>query len=81
MFDGKKVEDGTGRDGKIMKIIVAWMGRDGTMGVDFSTRRDGKKKCHDGTGRYITIVTTGLDGKEKISRRDGTVYILSLIHI
>ena len=78
MFDGKKVEDGTGRDGKIMKIIVAWMGRDGTMGVDFSTRRDGKKKCHDGTGRYITIVTTGLDGKEKISRRDGTVYIFLL---
>ena len=31
----------TGRDGKIMKIIVALIGRDGTVGVIFSTRRDG----------------------------------------
>ena len=37
---GKKIEDGTGRDGKIMKIIVAWIGRDGTVGVNFSTGRD-----------------------------------------
>ena len=40
MFAGKKIEDGTGRDrtgqdGKIMKNIVAWMGRDGTVGVNF----------------------------------------------
>ena len=41
MFGGKKVEDGTGRDGKIMKIILAWMGWDGTVRVDFL----------DGTGR------------------------------
>ena len=31
MFGGKKIEDGTGRDGKIMKIIVSWTGRDGTV--------------------------------------------------
>ena len=31
----KKKEDGTGRDGKTMKITVAWMRRDGTVGVNF----------------------------------------------
>ena len=43
MFDGKKKEDGTERDGKITKIIFAWMKRDGTAGVDFldGTGRDG----------------------------------------
>ena len=30
MFGGKKNENGTGRDGKIMKIIVSWTVRDGT---------------------------------------------------
>ena len=30
MFGGKSIEDGTGRDGKALKIVVAWMGRDGT---------------------------------------------------
>ena len=43
MFGGEKIEDGTGRDGEIMKIIVAWMGRDRTVGVDFL----------DGTGRTV----------------------------
>ena len=38
MIGGKKIEDGTGRDGKIMKIIDAWMGRDGTVGVNFLDR-------------------------------------------
>ena len=32
MFGGEKFEDGTGRDGKMMKLILAWMGRDGTVG-------------------------------------------------
>ena len=41
MFGGLNIEDGTGRDGKIMKITLAWMGRDGTVRVDFL----------DGTGR------------------------------
>ena len=45
IFGGKKVEDGTGRDAKIMKIIVAWMGPDGTVGVSFL----------DGTGRCSTM--------------------------
>ena len=39
---GKKLK--TGRDGKILKIIVAWMRRDGTVGVNFL----------EGTGRYST---------------------------
>ena len=39
-----KIEDGRGRDGKILKTIVAWMRRDGTVGVSFP----------DGTGRYST---------------------------
>ena len=43
MFGGKKNEDGTGRNGKMIKIIVAWMGRDRTVGVDFL----------DGTGRTV----------------------------
>ena len=67
MFDGKKNEDGTGREGKIMKNVVAWMGRDGTVGVKFldGTRRYSTVtfSFHDGTGRYIKIVTTGRDGK------------------
>ena len=43
MFGGKKIEDGTGRDGKIMKIIVSWTGRDGTVQWPFCfmTGRDG----------------------------------------
>ena len=43
MFRGQKMktEDGTGPDGKMMKIALAWMGRDGTVGVNFL----------DGTGR------------------------------
>ena len=49
----------TGRDGKIMKNIVAWMGLDGTVGANFL----------DGTGRYSTMTflfhdgTGGRDGK------------------
>ena len=35
MFGREKNEDGTGRDGKIMKIVDAWMGRDGMVGVNF----------------------------------------------
>ena len=50
MLDGKKSEDGTGRDGKIMKIVVAWMGRGGTVSVNFL----------DGTGRYNCSTTTFL---------------------
>ena len=62
MFAGKKLKtgrDGTGRDGKIMKNIVAWMGLDGTVGANFL----------DGTGRYSTMTflfhdgTGGRDGK------------------
>ena len=45
MFGGKTIEDGTGRDGKIMRIVVAWIGRDETVGVNFV----------DGTGRYSTM--------------------------
>ena len=55
MFGGEKVEGGTGRDGKMMKIILAcWMGREGTVGVNFL----------DGTGRYSAtgdILSTGRD--------------------
>ena len=50
MFGGKKVK--TGRDGKIMKIIVAWMGRYGTVGVNFL----------DGTGRHSTMTFLFHDG-------------------
>ena len=46
VFGGKKSEDGRGRDGKITKRIVAWAGRDGTVGVNFL----------DGTGRYSTCL-------------------------
>ena len=42
--------DGTGR--KIMKIIVAWMGRDRTVGVNIL----------DGTGRYSTTTFSFHDG-------------------
>ena len=45
MFGEKKIEDGTGRDSKIMKIVFAWMEQDGTVGVNFL----------DGTGRYSTM--------------------------
>ena len=44
MFGGEKSEDGTGRDDKIMKIIDAWMGRDGM--CEFS-RRDGTVQYND----------------------------------
>ena len=54
MFGGKNVQDGTGRDGIIMKIVVAWMRRDGTVGVNFL----------DGTGRYSTITFLFHDGTE-----------------
>ena len=51
---GKK--SSTERDGKIMKSMVGWTGRDGTVvGVNFSTGRDGTSAStflfHDGTGR------------------------------
>ena len=65
-FGGEKNENGTGRDGKNMEIIIAWRGRDGTMGVNF----------RDGTGRYSTMnfrFMTGRDGKYKLSRRHGKV--------
>ena len=52
MFGGKEIEDGTGRDGKKMNIIVAWVGRDGTVGVNFL----------DGTGRYSTMTFLFHDG-------------------
>ena len=42
VFGGEKVEGGTGQDGKKMKIVVAWTGRDGTVGVISSTGRDGR---------------------------------------
>ena len=46
MFGGENIEDETGRDGKIVKIMVTtWMGRDGTVGVNFL----------DGTGRDGTV--------------------------
>ena len=56
MFGGGKNGNGTGRDGKIMKIIVAWMGRDGTVGGCEFSRRDGTLQYndllfHDGTRR------------------------------
>ena len=41
MFSGRQIEDGTERDGKGLKIILACMGQDGTVGVNFL----------DGTGR------------------------------
>ena len=48
MFGGKKIEDGTGRDGGCQ-----FSRRDGTVQYDdlFVSRRDGtiKKKNHDGT--------------------------------
>ena len=52
MFGGNNIEDGTGRDGKALTIIVAWMGRDGTVGVN----------CLDGTGRYSTKTFLFHDG-------------------
>ena len=55
MFDGKKNEDGTGRDGKIMKIRLAWRRRDGTVGVNFP----------DGTERYSTMTFLFHDGTER----------------
>ena len=75
MLGGKMFEDGTGRGGKIMKIIVAWMGRDGTVVVNFLDgtglyHRTMTFLFHDGTGRQIRTATTGQDGKEKC--HDGT---------
>ena len=59
MFDGKESEDGTGRDGKIMKILLAWMGRDRTVGVHFL---DGTER--DGTAEQRPFCfLTGRDGK------------------
>ena len=53
MFDGKKKEDGTERDGKIIEIIVASMRpRDRTVGVNFP----------DGTERYSTMTFLFHDG-------------------
>ena len=52
MFGGRANENGTGRDGKKMEIIVAWMGRDRTVGVNFL----------DGTGRYSTVTLLFHDG-------------------
>ena len=67
MFGEKWFEDGTGRDGKIMNIIAAWMGRDGTVGVNFVDGTGSYSTMtfffHDGTGRSIKIVTTGRDGR------------------
>ena len=55
IFGGKKNKHGTERDGKIMKIIVAWMRWNGTVGVNFlyGTGRYSTKTFlfHDGTGR------------------------------
>ena len=58
--------EGTGRDGR----------------CEFS-RRDGTVKYkdllfHDGTGRYMKIVTTGRDGMVNRNCHDGTVYFLLL---
>ena len=67
-YGGGKNKDGNGRDGKIMKIVVGWMGQDGTMGVKFRT----------GTERYSAMtffLVTGRDGEQTFSRRDGTIYI------
>ena len=67
MFVGKRIEDGRWRDGKIMKIIVAWMGRDETVGANFLDGTGRYRRMtvlfHDGTGREIKIVTTGRDAK------------------
>ena len=53
MFGGENIEDETGRDGKIVKIMVTtWMGRDGTVGVNFL----------DGTGRYSIMTFFFHDG-------------------
>lgn len=46
MFVGGKKEDGTGWDGKIMKNVVGWTGRDATVGVKQS-RRAGTVKYND----------------------------------
>ena len=55
MFGGEKIEDGTGRDGKTMKTTVAWMKRDGTVGVNFLNGTGWYSTTtflfHDGTGR------------------------------
>ena len=45
MFGEKTFEDGTGRDGKIMTILVPWVAQDRTVGVIFLDR----------TGRYSTM--------------------------
>ena len=45
VIGGKKKK--TGRDGKTMKILVHWMGRDETVGDKFL----------DGTGRYSSTIT------------------------
>ena len=59
MFGGQK---NWRRDGKVMKIIVAWMGRDGTIGVNFL----------DGTGRYSTVAFLFRDGTgRKKNSHDG----------
>ena len=50
---GKKLK--AGRDGKMMKIMVAWMERNGTVGVDFL----------DGTVRYNTMAFLFHDGTER----------------
>ena len=53
VFGALKIEDGTGRDGKIMEIIVASMRpRDRTVGVNFP----------DGTERYSTMTFLFHDG-------------------
>ena len=46
VFGALKIEDGTGRDGKTMEIIVAGMGRYGTVRDSTMT-----SLFHDGTGR------------------------------
>ena len=52
MFGRRKTQDGTGRDGKILSIMVAWMGRERTVGVNFL----------DGMGRYSTMIFLSHDG-------------------
>ena len=49
MFGGKMFEDRTGREVKIMEIIVTWIGRDGTVGLNFL----------DETGLTIYLMTAG----------------------
>ena len=73
MFGGKKVEDGTGRDGKVQWPFGLMTGRDGKQKLP---RRDGtvNKNCHDGTERYIFFCSTGRDGACNFPRRDGMVY-------